>query len=256
VHNGAKLLVGNLSKYRTIEVAELADSGEGTFDFSIEISGRVEMENSWANLLFQGAIGLGDDQNAIRFPGFFETKAENIEIESVGLSSTIFTRAFARIRCTYPNAWIFCASISDGDPLKRNPFQAYDDYWEVGQDQRSLDEFAYKVASLISRQIAVRKIDFDIASLPFAAFKQLGISVRHGPVQYLPREIMINQHTPQNIKQIVQAYLDVPLCKPLSYSNEREYRFMFAPSVGGRDLGVIQEDLFLNPNYLTGPYGL
>lgn len=252
-HRGAKLLVGNLEKYRDIENAELADSGEGTFQFTIEFLEGAELSAEWANLLFQGAIGFGEVRNAIRVPGGVTVHAEDLRIERVLADRVIFEHAKAQIQYSSPNAFVFCTSMSEGDPLSTCPFRGYDDYWNVGADQASLNQFGSRVGGAILQQAALDYIDVKLTSVRLSDMKNMTLDVRHGPVKYVDRKLVITKDTPQDADHILNTYFDVPFCKPKSYSPEKEYRFVFTLHDGNRIYPIKKKDLYLDLNLLTSP---
>lgn len=253
VYKGSKLLIGNLNKYRSIEKAELLDASEGMFDFVIDISEGVSVPNAWANLIFQGSIGFGNVSSSIRLPGQFSTFIESVDIERIGGAETIFRHARAKISYETLNSFIFCCSNIVGEPEQFKPFNIYDDWWEVGNSNSSIDEFAFKVANLILNQAGLASISDNLTQVPIAAIKKLGINVRHGPVNYRPRELIITKDSPVDFAGLIQSYLDVPFCKPDSFSGEREYRFLFTPVIGNQSLSALDTDLLLDVNSIRAP---
>lgn len=252
-HSGSRLLVGNLEKYKNIENDELVDSGEGTFKFSIEFLEGAELSTDWANLLFQGQFSFGDTPTNIRFPGRIAVHVEDIRIAYVSADRVVFEHAKAEIEYSAPNALIFCTSISEGDPRTTCPFEGYSDYWRIGADQISLDQFAGRLGSAILQQMCLDSIDSDISNFRISDLKNLNLNVRHDRVKYVDRNLVIEKDTPQDAGKLIETYLDVPFCKPKSYSPEREYRFVFTLHNGNRIFPVKNKDLFLDLNLLTAP---
>lgn len=72
--------LGTLYEYRKIESAQIVDSGEGKYSFLLKFDGIVEIERPWFNLMFQGAIGLGDDEHHPRIPGAMSAAIHNLEM--------------------------------------------------------------------------------------------------------------------------------------------------------------------------------
>ena len=252
-HNGAKLLIGNLEKYKDIENAELADAGEGTFQFTIEFLEGAELSAEWADWLFQGLFDFTNSHNAIRLPGRVALHTEYLQIKKVLPDRVIFDHAKAQIKYSSPNAFMFCTSMSGGDPLSTCPFKGYDDYWNVGDDQVSLKQFARRIGDAILQQAPLDYIDAMLSDIRLAEMKNMDLDIRYGPVKYVDRDLIITKDTHQDVGQIIRTYLDVPFCKPISYSAEKEYRFVFTLNDGNRIFPVKKKDLFLDLNLLTSP---
>lgn len=253
VFNGGKLLIGNLEKYRSIENDELVDGGEGTFEFQIEFLDGAVISAEWANLIFQGLIGFGDTGKSVRLPGHVSAHVEELNINHVLGDKVDFKYARAKIQYTYPNAFLFCASMAQNESKEENPFEQYDDSWVVGSDQNTLNAFSARIGRLIIEQALGRHIARSTENLSFAMLKDLGVQIRHGPVQYVDRLLKITEETDQNFDNLIQQYLDVPFCKTKDYQNEKEYRFMFVPTAVDRLLTVENLDLFLEMHTLKRP---
>lgn len=247
--NGSSILIGNLQKYREIEKAEIVDDGEGGFDFIVDISGGAVVPNSWANLIFQGAIGFGDGE-AVRVPGRVSAHIDSLHIEYTGEHETAFEHARAKIRYDCPNAFLFCTSMVAGDPKDENQFSSYDDFWEVAQGQGDQNRFATKLGQMIFATASAAYLESDLSHFSLAELQNMAIDVRHGPVHYVDREFLITKKTDQNFEMMIKKYLDVPFCKPVSYSKEKEYRFLFTPRLGDQIVPVKNKDLFVEVNVL------
>lgn len=250
---GAKLLVGNLEKYRDIENHELVDKGEGTFSFAIEFLKGAKIPIAWANFLFQGAMGFGNTSGTIRLPGKFHTYIDKVEVNQVGLDFVEFDYAKVDIIYTAPNTYIFCVSVIEQDPMQSKPFPSYDDFWIVGRNAQDLTQFSNRVGSLLLTQLKGTNIDGGISNLSLAEASRIEINIRHGPVKYVQRNLVFSHETPESFNEVISRYLDVPFCKPSSFSEEREYRFIFAPIVGNRLLVPRKEDVLLDLHVLTAP---
>lgn len=248
------LLIGNLEKFRDLENKEIEDAGEGTFDFSIEFSKGATIPTAWANLIFQGSFAFGDTSNSIRLPGSISAFAEYLDIEKVSGGEVTFREARATINYSSLNSFLFCCSIGHtSDPMEENPFEGYDSCWQVADSDSSLHDFSQRVASLIHQQVTLENLEGRLDGLQLAKLGQFSVQLRHGPVNYMPRELCITQETEKDFDKLVGTYLNTPFCKPLSYSSEREYRFLFSITVGDRAISVKNKDLLLELNTLFQP---
>ncbi|MBU1329444.1 MAG: hypothetical protein KJ884_22415 [Gammaproteobacteria bacterium] len=58
--------LGTLYEYRKIESAQIIDKDEGKYFFLLKFDGTFEIEKRWFDLMFQGAIGLGENARPLK----------------------------------------------------------------------------------------------------------------------------------------------------------------------------------------------
>lgn len=187
---GAKLRIGNLFEYRSIENAELKDQEEGTYEFSIEIDGPVELPLGWANALLPG-FHFGGGEVFRRPPGSIDAKVE-------------------------------------------------------------IARFASRVGNMLRRQVKLDNYGWDLSKLTIENISQSRIEVRYGPIKYRDRNLVLSEHSEQDVDQLLRTYFDVAFCKPPSFFADQEFRFVFTPVAGNTVGSVCEKDVYLDCNYLFG----
>lgn len=247
IHGGSKLQVGTLYKYRNIENDHLRDNGEGKYDFDIYFPESIELDRRWANLLLQGAIHFGDIDDTPRYPGSFSTDIIKSNITPTP-NGVIVRDTEIKIRRSALNCLIFCMSMLNN--ASENPFPQYTDQWSIPQQRAA--EFAARLGSLVFQQATLSA--FDLSQLtkqtPHIA-SRLSINVRHRPVIYRDRRLIITPKNKPSFEELQAILFDAAFIKPSNFANEKEYRFVFELQSEAILLPVVAEHLLINPNVLT-----
>jgi hypothetical protein len=249
-HNAIRshqLLVGSLQYYRSIENEEIADKGEGSYKFNIQFSDQIKIDIEIANLLFDGAIGYGNNHN-FRIPGSFSAHVKHLEIGSVSDDFVIINKAEVQIDRVFPNIFIFCMSIQPEN--SKNPFQGYSDEWSI--PIQNANEFARIISMLIQENIRFSDIGHQITeNNPISSLNRIQVAWQHKPVIYRDRDIIYNKDNLYNKDSLIETVINIPFVKPKKFSSENEYRFAFQIQDGTHVFPPISERIFLPLNHLN-----
>lgn len=248
IHRGAKLQVGTLFGYRTIEDPELKDEAEGKYKFQIDFPEPIELDRRWANLLLQGTIAFGETADVPRFPGSYRAHAERLHMVTQTKDGVVVTDTRIQIEREVPNCLIFCMSLLDS--AEKKPFGTYSDHWSIPEHRA--DEFGRRLGSLIFQQAKLSAFDEAILNRHSAATVQgLSLNVRHQRVTYRDRQLVITPKSRPSFEELVGVLSDIAFVKPERFSSEQEYRFVFSLVDGQAIFPPRVERLLLNPNVLT-----
>lgn len=248
IRQGAKLQVGTLYGYRSIENPELQDDAEGTYEFTIEFPEEIELDRRWINLLFQGSIGFGKTDDIPRFPGQFSTHIEKICIVRQTADCVVVKDTTVRISRSVNNSLIFCMSLLE--TAESNPFKNYSDHWAF--PEQSANEFARRLGNLIFQQAKLSSFENSISEIlsPGTA-GTLSLQGQHKRVVYRDRRMRITEQIKPTFDELLQVLSDISFIKPECFSKENEYRFIFELNNGQRLFQPKKQNLLLSLNPLT-----
>ena len=241
--------LGTLHEYRKIESAQIVDNGEGKYSFFLKFDGTVEIEKPWFSLMFQGAIGIGDDEHLPRIPGAFSAAIHNLEM--VGGNDKIIKvrNSSASIHREALNSFIFCMSqvrkLRDAIGL----FPDYDDCWYMTATKAH--DLGVALSTLLrDRVISGRETGNHIVD-PHIPLVDLSIHCRHELVSYLGREIHISNSSLFTVDHFIRKIWDMAFVKPPSFVAEKEYRYSFTIAAGDRILIPTVDNVILNAEQLV-----
>ena len=225
IHQGAKLRVGTLHEYRSIENSELRDEAEGKYEFTIEFRGEVELDRRWANLLFQNIVGFGNTDSTPRFPGKISAKVEHLHMVEQKGENVVIKDTTAKIYREIPDCLIFCMSLLT--KVDEMLFKDYQDNWNFPQEKAN--KFAMHIANLIMEQTKLTDFDDSISEGNSPnSIKGLHVNAMHREVIYQDRHLVITQQNMPSFEKFTEILLNIPFIKPPEpYSKEKEYRFVF-----------------------------
>jgi hypothetical protein len=248
IHRGAKLQLGTLYGYRSIEDPAIRDAAEGTYEFTIEFPEEITLDRQWCNLLFQGSFAFGQTNDTPRFQGGFSTHAERLTMVRQNEDSVVLKNTLVRIKRNINNCFIFCMSLKED--AKDKLFTDYDDYWAFSADKAN--EFSQRLGSLVFQQ--AKLVDFDdmVSKIHSpATASRLSLNVKHKKVTYRSRHLKINPGNIPSFGELVQVLSDIEFLKPESFQHENEYRFVFDLNDGQRTFSPKSKNLLLTLNPLA-----
>lgn len=224
--------LGTLYEYRKIESAQIVDKDEGKYSFLLKFDGTVEIEKRWFSLMFQGAIGLGDDVHYPRIPGAMSAAIHNLEIINSDVQIVRVRNSSASIHREALNGFIFCMSqvrkLRDAVGI----FPDYDDCWYMTASKAH--NLGLALSRLLRDRIASGRQSGNHIVDPNISLDDLSIRCRHEVVSYFDREIHISDTSTFTADHFMRKIWDMAFIKPPSFSAEREYRFSFTIIAGNR----------------------
>lgn len=225
IHRGAKLRIGTLHEYRTIENPELRDEAEGKYEFTIDFPEEIELDRRWANLLFQGMFAFGNSDDVPRFAGAFSAHAEKLHFVRQSENSVVLKDTTVKINRGINDCLVFCMSLLPNVEAKL--FEQYDDHWAFPEDKANT--FAVRLANLIMNQAKLADFDDSIsASHSPNSIKNIFLNVRHRKVIYRERHLIITEHNRPTFEEMIETLSNIQFFKPPEpFSKENEYRFVF-----------------------------
>jgi hypothetical protein len=234
--------------YRRIEDPDLRDEEEGQYTFQITFPEPIELDRRWVNLLLQRAIAFGGVHDVPHFPGGFTAHVEHLHLVEQRGDSVVVADTRIRIERHVLNCFLFCMSVFE--TADRNPFSQYSDSWSISE--QAANEFGRRLGSLVFQQAKLSSFDDSIVRIHSpATVTALSLNVRHKPVKYRDREMVITPENRPSFDDLVEMLTDIVFVKPHKYSREQEYRFVFELG-DGRSLFQPRIDrLLVNPNVLT-----
>ena len=241
--------LGTLYEYRKIESAQIVDKGEGKYSFLLKFDGVVEIERPWFSLMFQGAIGLGDDEHHPRIPGAMSAAIHNLEMVGGNEQNIRVRNSSASVHREALNGFIFCMSqvrkMRDAVGL----FPDYDDCWYMTATKAH--NLGVALSVLLRDRITSGRDSGNHIVDPCIPLANLSVHCRHEPVSYIGREIHISDTSLFTADQFMRKIWDMAFVKPPSFLAEKEYRFSFTIVAGDKILIPIVDNLILNAEQLA-----
>lgn len=240
-HNLAKgcntLQLGTFQYYRDLDPSfSIADEKEGYIHY-LGPKDKITIGAEELNSITGGVMTVSDATKSHQKVPFKNPGAAQIEMtghsfefrEDGTMVATLDGKL--EVKLHYPNCYIFCASILDDDqkPDPKKISKDYDSCYEISQ--KGLNTFIQTITRSLTEQLSLSdvKIEGALAESPLLGFRQqFQIICRHRPVTYVPeKEIRLN--TPEDFtrNRFYEIYVDSMFKKHESYSNDREYRFIF-----------------------------
>ena len=225
IHHGAKLRIGTLHEYRTIENPELQDEAEGKYEFTIDFPEEIELDRRWANLLFQGMFAFGNTDDVPRFAGAFSAHAEKLHLVRQNADSIVLKDSTVKINRGVNDCLVFCMSLLPNAEAKL--FKQYEDCWTFQEDKANT--FSMRLANLIMNQAKLSSFDDSLSATHSPrSISQLTLNVRHRKVIYRDRHLIITEHNRPTFDELIEILINIPFVKPPEpFSKEEEYRFVF-----------------------------
>jgi hypothetical protein len=226
----AKLQLGSLYYYRSIEDPDIRDEEEGIFIYKITAGEHEALTFEASNLLF-GEINQGQYyEEVFKHRGTTKLvveKSQTLEFSHFpgpdGKPIFYISRCDGTITRELFDTYIFCMSIDDGTDEAK--FSEYDDSWSIPIED----------AGKLSRAIAI-----SIATqAPISSWKGLQeaatlipdgktvIETRHGNVHYMNKSVVVDGSDNAAVLNLINRVNDSAFTKPPSYLNDKEYRFIF-----------------------------
>lgn len=228
--------LGTLFEYRKIESAQIVDSDEGKYTFHLKFDGTVDLEKKWFNLIFQGIISLGGEENYPRVLGSMTAHIDKLNMVGGDSRNIKVKDSAATVHREAFNCFIFCMSQIRKTTEANGMFPDYDDSWYLSATKAEALGAALSV-HLRERILAGRRSGAHIVS-PAVSLENLRIYCRHEPVSYIPRETHITGSGSFSADDFMMKIRDMALVKPPSFQHEKEYRFSFT---------IVAGDLILMP---------
>jgi hypothetical protein len=246
VSKGAKIRLGSLHSYRSIENDYLRDESEGKYSFYIDFPDLITLDRRWMNFLFQGALAIGDPLPMPRFPGSTNVGFDTLTIVKHDNQSVTVKNTRVVIHREVPDALIFCMSMMN--EAADCPFPNYEDRWEIPFE--SAGNFSVRLADLIYHQMPISELTPSIVDThSLALIKNISIEIKHRPVIYGERRLIVRPNGIPSIDSLVEKMGDIAFIKPEKFSNEKEYRFSFTMIDNQRQYAPRQSGILLNPNF-------
>lgn len=247
IHRGAKLQLGTLYGYRSIEDPAIRDEAEGTFEFNIEFPEEIELDRQWCNLLFQGTFAFGQANDIPRFQGGFSTHVERLHMVRQNADSVVLRDTLVKITRNMNNSFIFCMSLMDD--IQKRPFDDYEDNWAFSEHKAN--EFSRRLGGLIFNQAKLNDFDDVISKIHSpATASRLNLNVKHQKVTYRNRNLQINPANKPSFHELVEVLSNIEFLKPESFQHENEYRFVFELNDGQSIFTPKSKSLLLTLNPL------
>jgi hypothetical protein len=248
ISKGAQIRLGSLYSYRSIESDYLRDESEGRYSFYIDFPEQITLDRRWMNLLFQGALAIGDPLPMPKFQGSTSVGFETLSIVKHDSESVTVKNTRAVVHREVSDGLIFCMSMMDD--AAENPFPNYDDSWSIPFENAS--NFSLRLADLIMHQMPLSEIHpsiFETHSM--GLIRNMTIQIKHRPIIYGDRVLVVRPNKIPSIDVLIERMDDIAFVKPEKYSKEKEYRFLFAVVDNQRQYAPKQTGILLNPNFLT-----
>ena len=225
IHRGAKLKIGTLHGYRSIENPEIRDEAEGKYEFTIDFPEEIELDRKWINLLFQGSIAFGNTEDIPRFPGTYSTHVEKLNLVNQKANSVVLKNTTVKIERGVNDCLVFCMSLLP--KVEEKLFEQYEDNWSF--PHQKAHTFAMRLGNLIFTQAKLASFDASISSSHSpSSIRNLGINITHREVIYQKRHLVITKHDMPTYEKMIETLSNIPFIKPPDpFAKEKEYRFVF-----------------------------
>lgn len=246
IKNGT-LKIGTLHEYRKTEIKQIADKEEGVLKFNIKFDKPVQIDRKIFNTLCGGQMnfGIGD---RIEFPGDIEAQFIQLNVDHNGEVVTL-TDSIATITRWDVNSFIFCMSRIEDPNESEEMFPDYDDQWYIAFEDAH--DFAIEMGKTLLSSIHQEYANGNLHLPPNIKIGDLQLRVRHGDVNYTPREILITNDTTFLLDDLIRQMVDIAYTKPpIPFQTEKEYRFQYTVVANGEIFAPHNNPMFINSSTL------
>ncbi|AJB62280.1 hypothetical protein O8H71_001012 [Enterobacter hormaechei] len=208
--------IGSLNEYRKTEKKEIADEGEGNISLRFDLHNFHMHPTLWRELrTFAHSENLLHINRSIQ-------KGYSALIEDY----RFFERIIANATLSKLNRYILCLSLLDSPRECSTIFNEYNDYWYFHSSKIKL--FGETLAANILNEIKEKLKSGANLFNERVNISKLSVHWGAEQVKYTSRDIIIDNYklyTQSNdiLKYIRQSYM----IKPLQFSHEKEFRFVF-----------------------------
>ncbi|WP_152650903.1 hypothetical protein [Pantoea anthophila] len=220
---GKTIRIGSIDEYRHTEIEEIADKGEATFSFNIDLN-NAHISIALFNALQYGN-GMLSTSMVEEWSGMRRSPVEGY---------IYFQRMKGRHIWNGNNCLVFCMSCLDAPEDASELFDSYDDYWYFEENKLQM------VGELIRQQVEskLKKNILDTGNkAAVKRAKRFSCKMKVQKVTYSSRHINIrnNSHDARGSKFLTEIVQNYRYLKPERYSHEKEVRFIFE-CYDGQDL--------------------
>ncbi|EFG9986409.1 hypothetical protein ACQLRR_004210 [Escherichia coli] len=132
----------------------------------------------------------------------------------------------AEIYLSQKNIFAFCISMSDQPEKPLDILNEYDDFWFF--DYKKVNIFAKLVANAIYDEIIKRECAGKSIFATRIDIKKIRVHWKSKAIDYVERELFIDNSTLASMQDDISYVIENPhFIKPLDFSPECEYRFVF-----------------------------
>lgn len=237
VANCQTLCIGSLDYYRKTFEEQIADKHEGKIKLIFKLD-NFPMSQKLKSItqLFSskhpheeahiGALKFGHD-NSLPHDYILMEKYE------------------AEIYLSQKNIFSFCISMSEKPEKPLDILNEYDDFWFF--EYEKVDIFAKLVANAIHDEIIKRECAGESIFATRIDIKKLKVHWKAKAIDYVEREVFIDNFTLASMQDdIIYAIENPHFIKPLDFSPECEYRFVFEIYSGEELIAPMVDQLIID----------
>lgn len=214
--NGRTIRIGSIDEYRLTEIEEIADEGEATFGFTVELK-KTDIPMELFDALQSGA-GMLNDTEITLWSGIRQSRVVKGGMHIGEMKSRHLWRG--------RNCLAFCMSGLNSHEEASTLFRNYDDYWYF---EESCQEH---IGELIRQQVE-SKLRQDMLesgnSKSLMRLENFTCQLKVQQVIYSNRHVEINNYNPgaRGLVFLNEVIHNYRYLKPQSFSHEKEIRFLF-----------------------------
>ncbi|MGC0793665.1 hypothetical protein [Pantoea agglomerans] len=212
---GNTIRIGSIDEYRHTEIEEIADKGEATFSFNIDLT-NAHIPQQLFDKLQYGYGMLADSM--------FET-VEGLTRSPI--KDHIYLRKMkSRHIWNGQNCLVFCMSCLDTPEEASNLFNSYDDYWYF--EEGKLETVGELIRQQVEAKLKQNILDSGTPTSK-ARSEKFKCNLKIQKVTYSSRHINISNNNvqarrPEFLLELIEKYRYL---KPERFSHEKEVRFIF-----------------------------
>ena len=212
---GNTIRIGSINEYRNTEIEEIADRGEATFSFNVDLT-NAHIPIPLFNALQYGT-GILADSMVSEWSGMTRSPIKD---------HIYFRRMKSRHVWNGQNCLVFCMSCLDTPEEASKLFKSYDDYWYF--DETDLDVVGELIRQQVEAKLKQNILDSG-APTSIETAEKFSCNLKIQKVTYSDRHINIKNNSPDGksekfLEEVVENYRYL---KPERFSHEKEVRFLF-----------------------------
>ena len=245
-HGTVKL--GTLHEYRETEIKHIADSEEGYLRFHLKLDGTVQLTPIWFNTIAAGCMRIGHEEG-VRFPGRTSAHFKKIDIIHNSENSITLKDSEAVIERQALNSFVFCMSQVRKTRHCIEIFPEYDDYWFITES--SAQRFGLAIGKILREAIIAGRTSGNHLMPEQMPIDDFSINLEIGLVQYVPREIHVNNESKYKLDEFINNMASIAFTKPpVPFAKEREFRFNYTIVSRGKIIEPIVKFAILDSTLL------
>jgi len=227
--------LGTFDYYRNMDPNfSIADAEEGFIKYTCKAEDNLQIDSRHFNAISGGAVLLSDKDspNPTKSLGRVNIKMNGGEYIGQEDGTTLIKPGTIESEVFYPNSYMFCCSIHDGnEEIKPEKISKdYNSHYSI--PRKNIQDFANTMCNVLTQNLLIGDIKYENEKLVESHLMTLGqapnIRCLHGPVEYVKEKTIILKE-PKDFEENnwTKIFFQSMFKKHEDYRTDNEYRFVF-----------------------------